>query len=71
MNPSPEQLKQILSDADHPLGVKELLRLAGLHPGQQTALKRALRELVRRAPKTPWRVQVERQGGSLRVSAAQ
>ncbi|MDY7228185.1 ribonuclease R [Hyalangium rubrum] len=47
MNPSPEQLKQILSDADHPLGVKELLRLAGLHPGQQTALKRALRDLVR------------------------
>ncbi len=47
MNPSPEQLKQFLSDADHPLGVKELLRLAGMHPGQQTALKRALRELVR------------------------
>ncbi len=47
MNPTPEQLKQILSDATHPLGVKELLRLAGLHPGQQTALKRALRELVR------------------------
>lgn len=48
MNPSPEQLKQILSDADHPLGVKELLRLAGMHAGQQTALKRALRELIRR-----------------------
>jgi ribonuclease R len=47
VNPSPEQLKQFLSDADHPLGVKELLRLAGLHPGQQTALKRTLRELVR------------------------
>jgi len=47
VNPSPEQLKQILSDADHPLGVKELLRLAGMHTGQQTALKRTLRELVR------------------------
>ena len=47
MNPSPEQLKQILADADHPLGVKELLRLAGLHPGHQTSLKRTLRELVR------------------------
>jgi ribonuclease R len=48
VNPSPEQLKQLLSDADHPLGVKELLRLAGLHPGQQTGLKRTLRELVRK-----------------------
>ncbi len=47
MNPSPEQLKQILSDADHPLGLKELLRLVGMHSGQQTTLKRALRELVR------------------------
>ncbi len=47
MNPSPEQLKQLLSDADHPLGVKELLRLAGLHPGQQTSLKRTLRDMVR------------------------
>ena len=47
MSLSPDQLRQILSDADHPLGIKELLRLAGLHPGQQTELKRALRELVR------------------------
>ncbi|WIG97707.1 ribonuclease R [Myxococcus sp. SDU36] len=47
MSLSPEHLKQILSDADHPLGIKELLRLAGLHPGQQTELKRTLRELVR------------------------
>ncbi len=47
MNPSPEQLKQFLAAADHPLGVKELLRLAGLHAGHQTALKRTLRELVR------------------------
>ncbi len=44
---SPELLKQLLADADHPLGIKELLRLAGLHPGQQTVLKRMLRELVR------------------------
>nr|WP_242544569.1 ribonuclease R [Corallococcus sp. NCSPR001] len=29
------------------MGVKELLRVAGLNPGQQTDLKRALRELVR------------------------
>ncbi len=29
------------------MGVKELLRLAGLHPGQQTALKRALRDLMK------------------------
>ncbi|MFP2964403.1 ribonuclease R, partial [Myxococcus sp. 1LA] len=47
MSLSPDLLKQILSDADHPLGIKELLRLAGLHPGQQTELKRTLRELVR------------------------
>ncbi len=47
MNPSPDQIRRILSDADHPLGLKELLRLTGLHPGQQTALKRALRQLVR------------------------
>jgi ribonuclease R len=47
VNPSTEQLRQILADADHPLGVKELLRLAGMHAGEQTALKRTLRELVR------------------------
>jgi ribonuclease R len=47
VNPSPEQLKQFLVNAGHPLGVKELLRLAGLHPGHQTSLKRTLREMVR------------------------
>ncbi|WP_224361041.1 ribonuclease R [Hyalangium versicolor] len=47
MTPSSEQLRQILADADHPLGVKELLRLAGMHPGEQTTLKRTLREMVR------------------------
>ncbi|MCP3137738.1 ribonuclease R [Pyxidicoccus xibeiensis] len=52
MSLSPDQLKQILADADHPLGIKELLRLAGLHPGQQTELKRALRELVRKGDAT-------------------
>ncbi|NVJ21496.1 ribonuclease R [Myxococcus sp. AM011] len=47
MSISSDLLQQILSEADHPLGIKELLRLAGLHPGQQTELKRSLRELVR------------------------
>ncbi|NTX52841.1 ribonuclease R [Myxococcus sp. CA039A] len=47
MSISSDLLQQILSDADHPLGIKELLRLAGLHPGQQTELKRSLRDLVR------------------------
>jgi len=47
VNPSPEQLKQFLATADHPLGVKELLRLAGLHASHQTSLKRILREMVR------------------------
>jgi ribonuclease R len=36
----------LLKEAGRPLGVKELLRLAGVHPGQQTAVKRELRELV-------------------------
>lgn len=39
-------LVELVSKADHPLGVKELIRLNGLHPGQQTALKRVLRDLV-------------------------
>ncbi|RKH29554.1 ribonuclease R [Corallococcus praedator] len=47
MSLSQEHIRQLLAEADHPLGVKELLRLGGLHPGQQTELKRALRELVR------------------------
>ncbi|RKH40647.1 ribonuclease R [Corallococcus sicarius] len=47
MSLSQDHIRQLLAEADHPLGVKELLRLGGLHPGQQTDLKRALRELVR------------------------
>ncbi len=42
-----DQLKAVLRQEARPLGVKELLRLAGLHPGQQTAVKRLLRDLVR------------------------
>ena len=44
---SPQQVAQILSGADHPLGVKEILRAGGLNAGQQTEVKRALRDLVR------------------------
>ncbi len=42
-----DDLKLVLTEAQRPLGVKELIRLAGLHPGQQTDLKRALRDLLR------------------------
>ncbi|NOK38176.1 ribonuclease R [Corallococcus exercitus] len=47
MSLSQDHIRQLLAEADHPLGLKELLRLGGLNPGQQTDLKRALRELVR------------------------
>ncbi|RKG59608.1 ribonuclease R [Corallococcus sp. AB011P] len=47
MSLSQDHIRQLLAEADHSLGVKELLRVAGLNPGQQTELKRALRELVR------------------------
>ncbi|RKI56899.1 ribonuclease R [Corallococcus sp. AB049A] len=47
MSISQDHIRQLLAEADHPLGLKELLRLGGLNPGQQTDLKRALRELVR------------------------
>ncbi|MBJ6762497.1 ribonuclease R [Myxococcaceae bacterium JPH2] len=63
MTLTPEHLKQLLADADHPLGVKELLRLAGLHPGQQTALKRALRDLVRQGD-------IAKDGKRFRLNAA-
>ncbi len=43
----PEELKRLLAGADHPLGIQEILRGAGLHPGTQTEVKRLLRELVR------------------------
>jgi ribonuclease R len=44
----PQDLKRHLSESKHPLGVKELLKLTGLHPGQQTQIKRVLRDMVRR-----------------------
>jgi ribonuclease R len=43
----PDQLTRILEGAPHPLGIQEILRAGGLHPGQQTEVKRVLRELVR------------------------
>ncbi|HVE82326.1 MAG TPA: ribonuclease R, partial [Myxococcales bacterium] len=43
----PGQLRSALLRSDHPLGVKELLRACGLHAGQQTEVKRALREMLR------------------------
>ncbi|MGZ6077143.1 MAG: ribonuclease R, partial [Myxococcaceae bacterium] len=36
-----------LEKADHPLGVAELLRSAGLHGGQRTDVKRVMRALVK------------------------
>ena len=38
----------IVAAARRPVGLKELMRLAGLHPGQATALKRVLRDMVRK-----------------------
>ncbi|MBM7117375.1 ribonuclease R [Archangium primigenium] len=43
----PQDVKRLLAESKHPLGVKELLKLTQLHPGQQTQLKRVLRDLVR------------------------
>ncbi|HVE84119.1 MAG TPA: ribonuclease R, partial [Myxococcales bacterium] len=43
----PGQIRGALLQSDHPLGVKELIRALGLHPGQQTAVKRALRDLLK------------------------
>ncbi|HZI07153.1 MAG TPA: VacB/RNase II family 3'-5' exoribonuclease, partial [Archangium sp.] len=40
-------MKRHLAESKHPLGIKELLKLTHLHPGQQTQLKRTLRDLVR------------------------
>ena len=40
-------LLRTLEKADHPLGVAELLRASGLHGGQRTELKRAMRALVK------------------------
>jgi ribonuclease R len=41
------KLIEIVKEADHPLGIKEVLDRAGMHPGQLTEVKRALRDLVR------------------------
>ena len=43
----PGQIRGALLQSDHPLGIKEILRALGLHPGQQTAVKRALRDLLK------------------------
>jgi ribonuclease R len=40
-------VKRHLAESKHPLGIKELLKLTHLHPGQQTQLKRTLRDMVR------------------------
>ncbi len=40
-------LLRTLEKADHPLGVAELLRASGLHGGQSTEVKGAMRELVK------------------------
>ena len=40
-------LLRALERADHPLGVAELLRSSGLHGGQRTEVKRAMRGLVK------------------------
>jgi ribonuclease R len=40
-------LLRTLEKADHPLGVAELLRATGMHGGQRTEVKRAMRALVK------------------------
>jgi ribonuclease R len=47
VNIQPQDVKRLIAESKHPLGVKELLKLTQLHPGQQTFLKRLLRDLVR------------------------
>lgn len=42
-----DELVKLIGAAGRLVGVKEILRAGGLSPGQQTALKRALRELVK------------------------
>lgn len=41
------EVLRVIESADHPLGVREILKQGGFHPGQQTDLKRVLRDLVR------------------------
>ncbi|MET0405797.1 MAG: ribonuclease R, partial [Cystobacter sp.] len=47
MTDLPQDVKRHLAESKQPLGIKELLKLTQLHPGQQTQLKRALRDMVR------------------------
>ncbi|HEX5750330.1 MAG TPA: ribonuclease R [Archangium sp.] len=47
MTDLPRDVKRHLAESKQPLGIKELLKLTHLHPGQQTQLKRTLRDLVR------------------------
>lgn len=42
-----DHLLELIASAGRPVGVKELLKVGGYHPGEQTELKRALRELVK------------------------
>ncbi len=42
-----EQVVQLVSSAGRLVGVQELLRVGGINPGEQTNLKRVLRELVK------------------------
>jgi len=42
-----KQILDVLSAADHALGVKEVMGRLGVHPGELTDMKRALRDLVR------------------------
>ncbi|HYO70503.1 MAG TPA: RNB domain-containing ribonuclease, partial [Archangium sp.] len=47
MTDLPRDVKRHLAESKHPLGIQELLKLTHLHPGQQTQLKRTLRDMVR------------------------
>jgi ribonuclease R len=60
---APHDVRRILTEAQRPVGVKELLRLGGYHPGEQTDLKRALRDLLRTG-------EVEKDGKRFRVPRA-
>ena len=42
-----ETVVQLVSTAGRLVGIQELLRVGGIHPGEQTQLKRLLRELVK------------------------
>ncbi len=42
-----EQILKLVSTAGRPVGIQELLRAGGFNPGEQTAVKRVLRDLVK------------------------